>query len=275
MILEFFGLLLLFLVTIYLLGYFAVARLEPMALFHPTVVEQYKNLSGSLYRLDSGGAVLHFSGRGHDAIYRQGTRRKILFLHGNTGHLGLYEAVFELLYRAGYDVYALEYVGYGVCTQYGSPTLSGVIANVQEAWIKFSDAHTILMGFSIGGILIGQWYEYLTLPARPAQLVFLNTFASLPSVIAEVSHNQVMHAIRPFLATANWVTLPPVRYHGRVLIVGTQDDSFIKVHHSEELARIFASLSPTLRIVKDGGHEVGPFYHFTEWQPDLLPPILP
>jgi len=273
MLLEFFGLLLLFLMGMYLLGYFAVAKLEPQALFHPTVVTRYDNLSGSLYPLDSGGAVLHYSGIGHDAILRQGTRRKILFLHGNTGHLGFYAPVFELLFRAGYDVYALEYIGFGVCNS-SRPTLSGVMANVQEAWTKFGDAYTILMGFSIGGILIGQWYDRLVFPARPAQLVFLNTFASLPAVIADVTHEQLMYAMWPFLATANWVTLSPVDYRGRVLIVGTQDDPFIKVHHSKDLARVFAALSPTLRIVASGGHEVGPFYHFVDWQPDLLPPVL-
>jgi len=273
MLAELFGLLLLFLVAMYLLGYFAVAKLEPRALFHPTVVSRYDNLSGSLYPLESGGAVLHYSGVGHEAMGRQGTRRKILFLHGNTGHLGLYAPVFELLFRAGYDVYALEYVGYGVCS-HARPTLAGVIANVQEAWSKFGDANAILMGFSIGGILIGQWYEQLVFPARPAQLVFLNTFASLPSVIADVTNEHLMHAIWPFLATANWITRPPVDYRGRVLVVGTRDDPFIKIHHSEELARIFAPLSPTFRIVENGGHEVGPFYHFVDWQPDLLPPVL-
>lgn len=280
MILEFLAAVFFFLIFIYLLGLAMVSKSENKILFHPTPARQYQNVSGQLFYLDSGGAVLHYSpSKPMDMdspnpvqpVARTGTRRKILFLHGNSDNLDIYSSMLNLFWTAGYDLYAVEYAGYGVVHQY-EPTPARLLENVREAWMKFGDRNTILMGFSIGGILMGQVYDILV--PQPAQLVFLNTFASLPELGIDLSNEATVTMIKPFMSTANWVTRPPQHFHGHVLIVGTRDDQLTRIRHSYMLRDTFASLNADLVIVPTGGHEVGPFLNFTDWQSHLLPPIL-
>jgi esterase/lipase len=271
MIVEFFALVFFFLLFLYLFGLAMVSKSENKILFNPTPTHQYINVSGELFYLDSGGAVLHYQPKGHAVPPRNGPRRKILFLHGNSDNLDIYGSMLELYWMAGYELYAIEYAGYGVVHKY-EPTPARLLENVREAWIKFGDRNTILMGFSIGGILMGQLYDVLV--PQPAQLVFLNTFASLPELGIDLTNETTVAMVKPFMSTANWITRPPQHYHGRVLIVGTKGDVVTPVRHSYMLYDTFRSLDPQLVLVQDGGHEVGPFLHFAEYQHLLLSPFL-
>lgn len=260
-----------------------VPMMEPKLLFHPVRVPFYDNLAPyqtDVRVLPNGGLLLRYFGARPKTMieYTQNSEyrsRKILFLHGNAGHIGYFLPAVKQLDALGYDVYMLEYHGYGI-SQKKDVSPEGVIQDLYEAWQACGDSETILMGFSLGGIVMGQGYSQLR-PA-PAQLVFLNTTGNMPALADELSMGTGPLLI-PFMKTKKWITPPPAiteeNKYMKVLIVATYDDKLIPPRHSWALHQTFKDLGPMMSTVPDGGHEVGPFAHIKQWSTWLVPAILP
>lgn len=164
------------LVTPYIISY-----LERHKLFEPLIQDTFLQSKGAYYALTSGGGLLHYS-YGTEAA-REG-RRKVLFCHGNSENMDSYVAALERFGRLGYDVWCVTYQGFIPRTLRAKghehddhPTMQVCMANIIEAYSLMGDSNTIVVAFSIGGFVFGSVYDFLV--PQPAQIVFLNTFASL------------------------------------------------------------------------------------------------
>ena len=81
----------------------------------------------------------------------------LFFLHGNAGNLTGWHSIADLFYQAGYQVFILDYPGFGNSS--GIPTHSDVMISTQKAvdffvnHPKISSTKKLLAGFSLGGNL--------------------------------------------------------------------------------------------------------------------------
>jgi hypothetical protein len=252
---------------------FVVIRIaEQKVVFPQNKTRTYHKISGNWIQLRSGGGLLHCTPNANPRS------RPLLFLHGNTGNLDLYEAPLKRCARLGYNIYALEYAGYGMAATTAT-TNQDIISNgdtvlkdVKEAWNVCGSKDAIVMGFSLGGAILGQTYDGLK--PMPAQIVFLNTFHSLSGLV-ESKLKILGPLITPFLRT-QWSTQPPKSFYNEVLIVYTKDDDVVTAEQGKELCSIFQSLDPAVIELPDGGHRYSTIRHLDRWanSENLLPPFI-
>lgn len=201
-------------------------------------------------------------------------KRTLLFLHGNTENLDIYAHALHALSKLGYRVFALEYAGYGASRpgdvyNWMAPNARTLEKDLMEAWEICGSRDAIIMGFSLGGGLLGVSYPYLC-PA-PAQIVFLNSFDSFPRLVEESLTPCLAKLTRQFLAT-DWKTQSCEDYCGRVLIVVTKDDKLVPYHHGLAIANQFDCKQVVTVKLKRGGHVKAILRHRKCWTPYLLPP---
>jgi len=248
--------------------FLAIRITEQKVLFVPHKTQMYRKIGGNWIQLRSGGGLLHCTPHANP------NSRPLLFLHGNTGNLDLYEAALKRCARLGYNMYALEYAGYGLAAgnEKVIPNCDSVLQDVLESWNVCGSEHAIIMGFSLGGAILGKTYDRLN--PMPAQIVFLNTFHSLSGLV-ESKLKVLGPLITPFLKT-QWSTQPPRFYYNNVLIVYTKDDDVVTPEQGKELKTIFQSLNPVVVELPDGGHRYSTIRHLDRWANNecLLPPFI-
>lgn len=215
--------------------------------------------------------------------------RRLLFLHGNGGCVPSYENYLAKFKKMGYDVYALEYTGYMPLypplppslvngsdkdiTQWRKtfttlvPNADAILQNLVEAWQIMGDPEAIIVGFSLGGGLLGMKYDELY-PA-PAQIVFLNTFSSLPALVSELVYWPIS-TIASRLMETKWKVKKPQNYTGNVLVVNTLDDELMSEKHSADIVEIFNGHGPKKVSIPYGNHNGGPLMHWKYWTSHLL-----
>ena len=118
-------------------------------------------------------------------------RAAILYFHGNRGNLGLFNEVFQLLYRLDLQVLAIDYRGYGLST--GRPSEKGVQLDVEAAatWFRrhLSDSLPLIYwGRSLGGCFAA----YASRQRKPDGLILETAFPSKASML------QYFPQFRPF-----------------------------------------------------------------------------
>jgi heme/copper-type cytochrome/quinol oxidase subunit 2 len=241
------------------LGLVALAVLhtvERSKLFVPTAVSRYAKVSGKFYPLPGGGGLLHCTPNADPRA------RPVLFAHGNTLNLDPYASALSRMATCNYNIWALEYAGYGMTeAPSDAPCGKSLIRDLREAWDICGRDDAIVVGFSMGGALLGQVYDQLC-PA-PAQLVFLNTFWSVPDLVA--SKVSVVGSLLSPLVETQWITQPPRRYCGKVVIVWSKDDDIVPPEHSAELCAIFSALKPVCIELPKGGHRWSSFCFMSSW----------
>lgn len=224
--------------------------------------------------LRHGGGLLHYTpGRETTSV------RKVLFLHGNSYELKQYLPALDTLKQLNYDVYAVEYAGFGLTKPINSkeplitlstvPNNESVLQDVYDAWELCGDPNAIVIGFSLGGAILGETYEQLK-PA-PAQIVFLNTFASFPNLVQQ-KLGFMGKILSPLLDT-QWQTPAPKKYHGKVTVVYTKDDTVVPPEQGKQICNIFQQLAPKCIALDSGGHRYSALNHRDQWANDqtLLP----
>jgi hypothetical protein len=180
----------------------------------------------------------------------------------------------------GYDVYAVEYAGFGHAYELPSYLANCrltdlLLQNITEAWTHVGDEQTIACGFSLGGITLGAIYDDLTPP--PAQIIFASTCGSMEALLREklwLPAEAMDWLMMPFLQTIRWKTKPPQKYHGKILIVHAQDDQLIRIQHAHQLYQTFQSINPVFVELPEGGH-VEAFIRYWDmyWKEQfILPP---
>jgi uncharacterized protein len=197
------------------------------------------------------------------AAYRlaQESKRTLLFFHGNGDSIAGADAATRMLTDAGYGALLVEYRGYG--GNPGSPSEEGIYLDGEAAikWLAgkgIAPDQIVIIGNSIGS---GPATE-MALRHRPAGLVLVSGFASLPFVVSD---------IRPFIP-AN--ILVKDRYEneaklGRIktpiLIVHGEADTLVTPINAERLAK--AAPGETRVMVAGKGHELA---YYPEGQQPIL-----
>lgn len=234
-----------------------VHAIERSKLFVPTHVSRYSRVSGKWYPLPGGGGLLHCTPNADPRA------RSVLFAHGNTFGLDPYASALDQFATCNYNIWALEYAGgYGMTEpQDDAPSAESLVRDIREAWAICGRDDAIIIGFSLGGALLGQVYDDLC--PLPAQIVFLNTFWSVPALVA-CKLKGIGSLVAPLLNT-QWVTKPPKRFKGKVTIVFSVDDDIVPPDQSAELCAIFASLKPACIQLPKGGHRWSAFCFMSSW----------
>lgn len=177
-----------------------------------------------------------------------GTRRVLLFFHGNAGNishrLDYYRAWLEL----GLGVLAVDYRGYG--RSGGRPSESGTYQDAQAAydWLSrrgFAAHQIIVLGKSLGGGIAGE------LAAREpvGGLILQSTYTSLPDLGAELFPFLPVR----WLATIRYDTLGKLgRIRAPILVMHSRSDSLVRFHHAER--NYAAANAPKLMWELAGDH---------------------
>lgn len=111
-------------------------------------------------------------------------RASILYFHGNTGNLGLFNEVFELLYRNGFEVFAIDYRGYGMSS--GVPSEEGLHRDARAAAefftenLRVPDRPVVYWGRSLGGCFAASASRHFA----PQGLILETAFPSKKSLMS-------------------------------------------------------------------------------------------
>lgn len=250
-----------------IVGFSVVRGQEQEKLFQPEATEKYKHLGGDLFRLKSGGAIMNLN--------PNAPGRPLYFIHGNSLNLDYYAKPLYGLVQMGYNVWAIEFSGYGMATDKGlKPSGHTVLRDSIEGYdfmiskTKANQLKPIVIGFSLGGAILGEIYETLT--PEPAQLGFLNTFCNMTDLVAD-KLPVVGDILKPCLKT-KWKTKSPKFYQGQVLIVTTKDDTVVPPAQGRQLCKIFSKVNPECVEIANGGHRKSCLIHQDQWITKLLPP---
>lgn len=263
-----------FLVVAMLTTFLMVAglrKVEQKNLFQPLKVTRYKNLGGILYSLPSGGLVLNITPNAPL------NARRVLFLHGNSHNLDIYADALNKIAEFGYNVFALEYRGYGVTVVPDdpeglfTPNAETVIQDALQAWALMGTADSIVAGFSLGGAILSQIYEKFI--PEPAQIVFLNSFGDIKQLMEDKLGSDLGGLCAPLMRT-RWAIKAPKTFRGRVLVVFTADDLTVPAKHGERLCQVFSKSQLTCRELPRGGHKYSVFSYINNWINELLPPTI-
>lgn len=273
--------------------------IEPRCLFYPKRTEEY-TMPKFKYKTTSSGAILfkyksifEYDDNEHEndvdnepwedgpehAEHRNNTTN-VLFLHGNGGNVNDVVPYIQKLIHSGYNVYALEYKGYGSTNNpwWFHPNLTSVTKDLATAWPLIPNPRqTIVMGLSMGGGVISSWLRnyFFTSSGQgiqhdqlPGQLVFVNSFSSLHKLVCDKSHPYL-----GILMSENWSNVYPtgsLRSWMKILIVAAREDPLIPVQHSISMHHY--TFGSDLVIVPGNNHLLSPVDHYTEWSNKLLPP---
>lgn len=140
-------------------------------------------------------------GRGHEDVWLRskdgvrlhgwylphaGSRRVVLFFHGNAGNISHRQASLEIFHRLGLSVLILDYRGYG--RSQGRPSEQGLYRDARAAWDHLVDerglapADIVLFGRSLGGAVAAE----LASQVSPGALILESTFSSARDLAREI-----------------------------------------------------------------------------------------
>ena len=185
-----------------------------------------------------------------DALYfpLQESRGLVFFLHGNAGNLETWTTGLDFYRRVGYDLFMLDYRGYGKST--GSVRSEAELnADVRAAWDAIAPRYRgkpiVIYGRSIGTGLAAS----LARDVHPALLVLVSPYASLAAAAKRVYPLAPEWLLKYPLRTdaiIGDVTSPVMLLHGR-------NDTLIPFADSARLASLVRA--PVELVVVDGaGH---------------------
>ncbi|MCB9077424.1 MAG: alpha/beta hydrolase [Anaerolineaceae bacterium] len=176
----------------------------------------------------------------------------ILFFHGNAGNISHRLDTVNLYHRLGFNVFIIDYRGYGQSE--GRPSEAGSYLDAEAAWQHLVEdrqmrpEQIIIVGRSLGGG-IASW---LAQHHRAGALVLESTFTSIPDMAAR---QYPFLPVRPLarvryntLARVSTLTMP-------ILIVHSPHDEVIPYDHGRQLFE--AAPEPKQFLKTAGGHNDG------------------
>jgi pimeloyl-ACP methyl ester carboxylesterase len=177
----------------------------------------------------------------------------VIYFYGQEGQVADDKnlAMYSLFRRAGLNVLAVEYRGYGA-SEKTKPTEAGVYADARAAWQHLhgtrgvSPGRVVLYGYSLGGGVAIQ----LATEMKPAGLITEGTFTSMAAAVRAhypwLPAGLVMRNRFENLAKARSLSTPWLLLHGR-------PDSKVPIAHAEALAGTTAG--PRHLVTLECGHE--------------------
>lgn len=188
-----------------------------------------------------------------------GSKRTLLFFHGNAGNISHRGASVEIFLRLGLNVFIFDYRGYG--KSQGKPDEDGLYRDARAAWRYLtSERETrpediILFGRSLGGTVAAE----LAAEVQPGGLILESTFSSA---------RDMANVVLPFLSRLillryDFDTAAHVRQVASpVLVLHSPDDEIIPFRLGEKVFQ--AANEPKSFVRMRGGHNNG----ITMSQPD-------
>jgi fermentation-respiration switch protein FrsA (DUF1100 family) len=156
----------------------------------------------------------------------------IVYFHGNGGNLGTLNEFLAMLYKAGLQVFAVDYRGYGWST--GAPTEEGLYVDA-IAVVKYFKANfqrqslpLVYWGRSLGGAVAA----FAAGQVPPCGLILETSFPSKTSLLEHLPH------FRPFAVFSRYKfdTLAYLRSHKfPILIVHGDRDKTIPLRQGQKL----------------------------------------
>jgi pimeloyl-ACP methyl ester carboxylesterase len=174
-------------------------------------------------------------------------RGVVFFLHGNTGSLERWFPDAEFFRRANFDVFMLDYRGYGKSSgriESEAQLHADVLAAWQAVAPQYEGKRRVILGRSLGTALAAQ----LAASAKPDLTVLVSPYRSMEGLVGEMYPWVPSWALRYPLHTDDAVK----QIRTPLLIVHGERDTFIAPAH----ARALAALTPEARLVlvPDAGH---------------------
>lgn len=175
-------------------------------------------------------------------------RGTVLLFHGNAGNIGDRVPHIELLTRAGFNVLAFDYRGYGRST--GRPSEAGTYLDARAALQAVPDERVIYLGESLGGAIALE----LALEHPPAGLILQSAFTSIRHM-ARLHYPFIPRALVPDA----YPSLDRIReLRSPLLVLHGSRDEIVPLMDGEALYE--AAPAPKRLQILDAGHNdmVGP-----------------
>ena len=191
-------------------------------------------------------------------IPRQGSKRVLLFMHGNAGNISHRGESIAVFHRLGLNVLIFDYRGYG--KSHGSPSERGLYQDAAAAWHYligtrgFRGEDIILFGRSLGGAVAAK----LASEVQAGSVILESTFSSARDVAASLFPLlSRLVVLRYDFDTASYlksVTSP-------ILVLHSPEDDIIPFYLGERVYQ--AAGEPKVFVEMQGGHNGG----FLQTQP--------
>ncbi len=181
-----------------------------------------------------------------------GSRKALLFFHGNAGNISHRGSSVEIFHRLGMNVLIFDYRGFG--TSQGEPDESGLYEDARAAWRflqeekGFDSKDIILFGRSLGGAVASK----LASEVHPAGLILESSFSSA---------RDMADAIMPLISRVvflrfNLNTLNIIdRIRCPLLVLHGPQDEVIPFRQGEKIFK--AAREPKTFVTLQGGHNGG------------------
>jgi alpha-beta hydrolase superfamily lysophospholipase len=176
-------------------------------------------------------------------------RGVVLFLHGNAGNLETWLTSTELYHRAGFDLFMLDYRGYGRSTG-KIENEAQLHADVRAAYDRVAQEYPgrpiVLLGRSLGTALAAK----LAADVQPALTVLVSPYSSMRDVAREQYPFVPSALLRYPLNTGEYLA----RISTPVLLIHGEADALIPIIHSERLLRLANPKTTRLERIAQAGH---------------------
>lgn len=190
----------------------------------------------------------------------------VFFLHGNAGSLRTWATGIDFYERVNYDLFIIDYRGYGKSTGKIS-SQQQLISDVKQTWqvasAQYTDKPIVIYGRSLGTGLA----TILAKEVQPDLLALVSPYSSMID-IAKAQY--------PFVPS--WLLRYPLRTDGiigditsKVVFIHGSDDSFIPISHSQKLQSLSKNNAPLITI-KGAAHN--DIHQFSDYR-DALESVLP
>lgn len=182
----------------------------------------------------------------------EGSRRVLLFFHGNAGNIADRGDSLAIFHRLGLNVFIFDYRGYG--RSEGEPNEAGLYRDAAAAWRYlteqrgFAASDIVLFGRSLGGAVAAK----LASEHSPAGLILESTFSSAREMaghLLPIIGRLVLQ--RYALATADYVR----QAHCPLLLLHSPEDDVIPYAMGEKVFAAAAEPKTLFRL--RGGHNDG------------------
>ncbi len=199
--------------------------------------------------VDVPGARLH-------ALHLQqpNARGLVFFLHGNGGNLTNWFVNPEFYRRAGFDLFMLDYRGYGRSSGHIASEAQ-LMDDVRAAWAQVAPQYAgrpcVVYGRSLGTGLAAQ----LAAEVQPALTVLVSPYRSM-AALADEQYPWVPGAVLRYPLHTDTV-LPRIR--GPIWLVHGERDPLIPLAHSLALQQIAGGRAQLLRLPEAGHNDVHEF----------------
>ena len=190
----------------------------------------------------------------------------VFFLHGNAGSLRTWATGIDFYERVNYDLFIIDYRGYGKSTGKIS-SQQQLISDVKQAWqvasAQYTDKPIVIYGRSLGTGLA----TILAKEVQPDLLALVSPYSSMID-IAKAQY--------PFVPS--WLLRYPLRtdriigdIRSEVVFIHGSEDSFIPISHSQKLQSLSKNNAPLITI-KGAAHN--DIHHLSDYR-DALESVLP